>query len=104
MASSTPSGTTVPAAWVVVIANATRIFLSFSRDGNKSWSTPQQISGSLIATTMNDRFQPWITADSTGLHAMWYERVPGTSVDLIQTNKEDLSLATTLTGPTSTGG
>jgi len=52
---------------------------------------------------MNDRFQPWITADSTGLHAMWYERVPGTSVDLIQTNKEDLSLATTLTGPTSTG-
>jgi hypothetical protein len=55
-------------------------------------------------TTMKDRFQPWITADSTGLHAMWYERVPGTSVDLIQTNKEDLSLATTLTGPTSTGG
>ena len=83
--------------------NATRTFLSFSRDGNKSWSRPQQISGSLITTTMNDRFQPWITADSTGLHAMWYERVPGTSVDLIQTNKEDFSLATTLTGLTSTG-
>ena len=84
-------------------ANATRIFLSFSRDGNRTWSTPQQISASPSTVTMNDRFQPWITADGSGLHAMWYERVPGTSVDVIQTNKEDLSLATANSGPKSKG-
>jgi hypothetical protein len=84
-------------------SNATRIFLSFSRDGNQTWSAPQIISGKLNTQTMNDRFQPWITADSTGLHAMWYERVPGTSVDLIQTDKEDLSLATAKAGPKSSG-
>jgi hypothetical protein len=84
-------------------ANATRIFLSFSRDGNKTWSTPQQISASPNTVTMNDRFQPWITADSTGLHAMWYDRVPRTPVDLIQTNKEDLSLATATVGPVPAG-
>jgi len=80
-------------------ANATRIFLSFSRDGNQTWSTPQPISAIPTTLTMSDRFQPWITADGTGLHAMWYERVPGPSVDLIQTNKEDLSLATAKAGP-----
>jgi hypothetical protein len=80
-------------------SNATRIFLSFSRDGNRHWSTPQQISAAPNTTTMNDRFQPWITADATGLHAMWYERVPAAPVDLIRTNKEDLSLATTTGGP-----
>ncbi len=84
-------------------ANATRIFLSFSRDGNKTWSPPQQISASPNTVTMNDRFQPWITTDSTGLHAMWYERVPSIPVDLIQTNKEDLSLATTKAGPKPAG-
>ncbi len=26
-------------------------------------------------TVVRDRFQPWITADAAGLHAMWYERV-----------------------------
>src|SRR5258708_5549173 len=80
-------------------ANATRIFLSFSRDGNKTWSTPQQISASPNTVTMNDRFQPWITTDSTGLHAMWDERLPNTHVDLIQTNNENLSLATATHGP-----
>jgi len=76
-------------------ANATRVFLSFSRDGNKTWSTPQVISGALSPTTMSDRFQPWITADASGLHAMWYERVAGSSADVIQTDKEDLlTLAT----------
>jgi len=84
-------------------ANATRIFLSFSRDGNKTWSTPQQISAVPNTAMMNDRFQPWIIADGTGLHAMWYERVPGAPVDLIQTNKEDLSLATATVGPQPTG-
>ncbi len=84
-------------------ANATRIFLSFSRDGNKTWSTPQQISASPNTVTMNDRFQPWITTDGTGLHAIWYERVHGTPVDLIQTNKEDLSLAKATVGPSPTG-
>jgi hypothetical protein len=84
-------------------ANATRIFLSFSRDGNETWSTPQQITASPNTVTMSDRFDPWITADSAGLHAMWYERVPGTPVDLIQTNKEDLSLATATVGPSPRG-
>jgi hypothetical protein len=83
-------------------ANATRIFLSFSRDGNGTWSTPQQISASPNTVTMNDRFQPWITTDNSGLHAMWYERVPGSPVDLIRTNKEDLSLATATVGPSPT--
>jgi len=82
--------------------NATRIFLSFSRDGNKTWSVPQQISASPNTVTMNDRFQPWITTDGSGLHAMWYDRVPASPVDLIQTNKEDLSLATATAGPRST--
>ena len=35
---------------------------------------------------------------------MWYERVPGTPVDLIQTNKEDLSLATAKASPSSKTG
>jgi hypothetical protein len=81
-------------------SNATRIFFSFSRD-NASWSTPQQISGKVSRTTMSDRFQPWITVDSSGLHAMWYERVAGNPVDLIQADKEDLSLATAASGPTA---
>jgi hypothetical protein len=84
-------------------SNATRIFLSFSRDGNRTWSTPLQISAKPNTVSMNDRFQPWIIADGTGLHAMWYERVPGASVDLIQTNKEDLSLATAKAGPKPAG-
>jgi hypothetical protein len=79
--------------------NATRIFLSFSLDGNKTWSTPQVISGALISGVMNDRFQPWITADSSGLHAMWYERVAGSTADVIQTDKEDLSFATAHSAP-----
>ncbi len=80
-------------------SNATRIFLSFSRDGNKTWSPPQVISGALSTSTMSDRFQPWITADAKGLHAMWYERVAGSTVDVIQTDKEDLSFATSHSGP-----
>jgi hypothetical protein len=50
---------------------------------------------------MSDRFQPWITTDSSGLHAMWYERVAGSSVDLIVADKEDLSLATATSAPSS---
>jgi hypothetical protein len=80
-------------------SNATRIFLSYSLDGNKTWSTPQVISGALSTGVMSDRFQPWITADATGLHAMWYERVAGSTVDLIQTDKEDLSFATSNSAP-----
>jgi hypothetical protein len=82
-------------------SNATRIFLSFSRDGNQTWSTPQQISGMVSRQIMSDRFQPWITTDSSGLHAMWYERVAGSSVDLIVADKEDLSLTTATSGPSS---
>jgi hypothetical protein len=84
-------------------ANATRIFLSFSRDGNTTWSPPVQISASPSKKTMNDRFQPWITADDHGLHAMWYERAPANPFDLIQANKEDLSLAMPTTAPSATG-
>lgn len=85
-------------------SNATRIFLSFSRDGNQTWSTPQVISPAPDTAIMNDRFQPWIAADSGGLHIMWYERVAGGSSapDVIQTDKEDLSLATA-TKPPATG-
>jgi hypothetical protein len=80
-------------------ANATRIFLSVSRDGNQTWSAPQVISGRVSREVMSDRFQPWITIDGSGLHAMWYERVAGNPVDLIQADKEDLTLATASTDP-----
>jgi hypothetical protein len=79
--------------------NATRIFLSVSRDGNQTWSAPQVISGRVSRQVMSDRFQPWITIDESGLHAMWYQRVAGNPVDLIQADKEDLSLATASTDP-----
>jgi len=84
-------------------SNATRIFLSYSLDGNQTWSPPQVISGKLSRTTMSDRFQPWITTDGQGLHAMWYQRVAGSPVDLIQTDKADLSLATATSAPKSAG-
>src|SRR5260370_1906657 len=54
--------------------NATRIFLSFSRDSNKTWSIPQQISAGPTTLTLNDRFQPSITADGTGLHVLLLSR------------------------------
>jgi hypothetical protein len=79
--------------------NATRIFLSVSRDGNQTWSAPQVISGRVSRQVMSDRFQPWITIDGSGLHAMWYQRVAGDPADLIQADKEDLSLATASTDP-----
>lgn len=80
-------------------SNATRIFLSYSLDGNQTWSAPQIISGALTRGVMSDRFQPWITADASGLHAMWYERVAGNGADVIQTDKEDLSFATSHSAP-----
>lgn len=84
-------------------SNATRVYLSVSRDGNQTWSTPQAISPTPSAATMNDRFQPWITADSSGLHAMWYERVAGSPVDQIRTDKEDVTFATSQAPPSSLG-
>ena len=80
-------------------SNATRIVLSFSRDGNTTWSAPQVISGALATRTMHDRFRPWITTDSSGVHAMWYERIHARPVDLIQTDKDALSLATATAAP-----
>jgi hypothetical protein len=80
-------------------SNATRIFLSVSRDGNQTWSPPQVISGRVSRQVMSDRFQPWITIDGSGLHAMWYQRVAGDPADLIQADKEDLTLATASTDP-----
>lgn len=85
-------------------ANATRIYLSYSTDGNHTWSAPQQVSGRTSQTNMNDRFQPWITGDSAGLHAMWYERIAGSPADLIRTDKEDLSFATAKSAPSSNRG
>jgi hypothetical protein len=86
-------------------ANATRIFLSYSTDGNHTWSAPIQISGPLSTSTMNDRFQPWITTDSAGLHAMWYERVASATSgpDVLRADKEDLTLATATSAPVSSG-
>jgi len=80
-------------------ANATRIFLSFSLNGNQTWSPPQVISPAPSTATVNDRFQPWITTDSHGLHVMWYERIAGSHADLIRTDKEDLSFATAASLP-----
>ncbi len=85
-------------------SNATRIFLSYSLDGNRTWSVPQVISGKVSRTTMSDRFQPWITTDASGVHAMWYERIEGASVDQIRTDKEDLSLASASAAPKSSTG
>jgi hypothetical protein len=76
-------------------SNSTRIYLSFSRNGDRTWSKPQVISGPVSNRVVTDRFQPWITADASGLHAMWYQRA-GTQ---IQTDAENLSLATASAGP-----
>lgn len=80
-------------------SNSTRIFLSYSKDGNTTWSVRVKISGSVSSTAMLDRFQPWVTADATGLHAMWYHRVAGSPTDMVQADKEDLTLATATTPP-----
>jgi hypothetical protein len=87
-------------------SNATRIYLSYSLDGNASWSTPQVISGAIAPNFMNDRFQPWLVADGDGLHAMWYERVlaPSGGPDWLRTDKIDLSLATSRRGPRAING
>ncbi len=77
-------------------SNATRIFLSFSRDGDRTWSKPVVISGPVSSRVVMDRFQPWITVGGGALRAMWYERV-GNGV---QTDAETLSLATASAGPT----
>lgn len=76
-------------------SNATRIFLSFSRDSNRTWSKPVVISGPVSNRVVRDRFQPWITVGGGALHAMWYERV-GNGV---RTDSETLSLATASAGP-----
>jgi hypothetical protein len=85
-------------------SNSTNIYLSFSRDGDKTWSARQQISGAVSATHQLDRVQPWLSSDSRGLHAMWYERVPGPGQDLLQTDTEDLTFATATNPPVSLGG
>ena len=61
----------------------------------RTWSGPQVISGPLSSTVMGDRFQPWLTVDGAGLHAMWCERVadPNGGPDFIRADKADLSLA-----------
>jgi hypothetical protein len=84
--------------------NATRIYLSYSLDGNRTWSTPRVISGSVSTTSMRDRFQPAITVREDGILAMWYERVPGSPVDLLRTDVERLSLADRLRAPSSQKG
>jgi hypothetical protein len=76
-------------------SNATRIRLSVSRDGDRTWSRPAVISGPVSPRVVTDRFQPWITAGGGALHAMWYQRVG----NLIQADAENLSLATASAGP-----
>jgi hypothetical protein len=85
--------------------NATRIFLSYSTDGAKTFSPPQVISGPISTAFMHDRYQPAIVTDPSGLHAMWYERVqnPSGGPDLLRTDKEDLTLATPTAAPVSSG-
>jgi hypothetical protein len=86
--------------------NATRIFLSYSTDGGQTFSTPQVISGPASTQFMNDRYQPAIVADASGLHATWYERVqnPSGGPDLLREDKETLSLATATSAPTVISG
>ncbi len=81
--------------------NATRIFSSYSTDGNNTWSAPQVISGRIAHTFMNDRYQPDIVADSQGLHASWYERVqnPAGGADLLRRDSENLTAATSSAPP-----
>jgi hypothetical protein len=76
-------------------SNATRIYLSFSRDGARTWSKPRVISGPVSSRVVTDRFQPWITVGGGALHAMWYQRVGNG----IQTDTENMSLATTSAAP-----
>lgn len=75
--------------------NATRIYLSYSRDGGRAWSAPREISGALSPNYMADRLQPALTSDWHGLHAIWYERVPDPrgGPDLFRTDRADLTLA-----------
>ncbi len=85
--------------------NATRIYLSYSTDGAQTFSPPQVISGPASTEFMNDRYQPAIVADASGLHAIWYERVqnPSGGPDLLRTDKENLTLATAASAPVSSG-
>jgi hypothetical protein len=85
------------------VTNATRIYLSYSLDDNRTWSAPKAISPAPSTATMNDRFQPSLTVDGDGLHALWYERVAASPVDLIRADKEDLTLATSRKAPASQG-
>jgi hypothetical protein len=85
--------------------NATRIYLSYSTDGARTFSAPKVISGPVHGGFMNDRYQPAIVTDASGLHAMWYERVRDAAggPDLLRTDKEDLTLATPTSAPVSSG-
>ena len=76
-------------------STATRIFLSFSRNSDRTWSKPVVISGPVSNRVVTDRFQPWITVGGGARHAMWYERVGNP----IQADAENLSLATASAGP-----
>ena len=86
-------------------SNATRIYLSYSTNGNRNWSVPRVISGARSPNFMNDRFQPWIAADDAGVHVMWYERVqaPNGGPDWLRTDKIDMSLASEESAPRTIG-
>jgi hypothetical protein len=85
--------------------NAARVYLSYSRDAGRSWSKPQVISGPLSATHMADRFDPALTSDTHGLHAIWYQRIASArgGPDLIRTDRADLTLASARSGPAPIG-
>jgi hypothetical protein len=80
-------------------SNATRIYLSYSTDANRTWSTPRVISGPRDPRHMDDRFLAAASAGASTLNAVWSERVtnPAGGPDLI---RED-SAAYTLAGPGS---
>ncbi|MBS1868106.1 MAG: exo-alpha-sialidase [Actinobacteria bacterium] len=78
--------------------NATRIWLSFSRDHARTWSEPRVVSGPL-GPGMRDRFMPWLTLDGDRLAAMWYHRVPALPEDLLQVDVRYISLAYGNHGP-----
>lgn len=83
-------------------SDATRVFLSYSTDGNVTWSSPAVISGPISSAYMADRYQPGFSLDASGLHASWYERVlNGVSgqPDLLRRDAENLTLATTTSAP-----
>jgi hypothetical protein len=76
-------------------SNATRIYLSYSTDANRTWSTPHVISGPRHQNHMDDRFLAAASAGASTLNAVWSERVtnPAGGPDLIREDSAAFTLA-----------